>query len=202
MLLYLIIVLVGSSTSIVLNFLQSDNDDNNNNDITIGKFSVIITSFISGPLFYITWNNYMKERPALAKIPNGQTLLSAGFKQLYNTFDTIRCNLPTVQYFLISLLFSEPADTAFSIVGTTFSKCIFFLEGENTPPPALLFLFLLTHKVFFPFSASLSFSLGLSRSSTLTVTLIPALYTAAAAAAALVAAVFIHSERIFTNVII
>jgi MFS-type transporter involved in bile tolerance (Atg22 family) len=91
-----------------------------NGDVGTARISVVATCVTATPLFFVCWNYLFRDRPALAQVPPGQTLLTAGFARLLQTSRTIQADLPPVQWFLRSLVFSEAANGAFGTVGTTY----------------------------------------------------------------------------------
>lgn len=96
--------------------IQGDTADN----VQTARFAMGFAILMSLPCFFISWYFFLGDRPPLSRVPEGRTLLTTGFIQLWNTSKMIKKELPDVGYFLIALLFSEAADAAFPLVAVTY----------------------------------------------------------------------------------
>ena len=97
-------------------------------DVGTARIGQVTTSTVSGIFFYVAWKYFFRDRPALSKIPEGQTLLSVGFRKNYATFRRIVRELPQLKWLTIAIMFGESATGTLITIATTFMKT--FLEMD------------------------------------------------------------------------
>lgn len=95
-------------------------------DVGTARVSQITTATTSSFFFYIAWKYFFRDRPALSKLPQGQSLLSVGFRKNYDTFRRIARDLPQLKWLTIAIMFGESATATLITIATTFMKT--FLE--------------------------------------------------------------------------
>lgn len=69
-------------------------------DIGIARFAIVVSICNSLPLFSFGWVYFFRDRPPASKLPNGQTILTAGFRKLASTFNEISSKYIPVKLFL------------------------------------------------------------------------------------------------------
>ena len=95
-------------------------------DVGTARVSQTTTAVTSSFFFYIAWKYFFRDRPALSKLPQGQSLLSVGFRKNYDTFRRIVRDLPRLKWLTIAIMFGESATATLITIATTFMKT--FLE--------------------------------------------------------------------------
>ncbi|KAI2513628.1 Vacuole effluxer Atg22-like protein [Fragilaria crotonensis] len=111
---------------------------------------VLTSSWISQSLvfgvctlfFGYAWTLLFPDRPAAQQVPEGQSILTAGFNKLYATSQTIWSHHDAIKWFLISVAFAESATAAFSSIAITYmTDHLHFSSTENGIAILLLLLF-------------------------------------------------------------
>jgi UMF1 family MFS transporter len=110
-------------------------------DLDTARLAIAVSVIVSIPMFTICWKYLFPDRPALSRVPANQSLLTTGFRRLYETSKTIRSNLPAVKWFLIAIVFSEAANQAVNTIFTTY--CKLYLEMTSLQIGMVILLLLL-----------------------------------------------------------
>ena len=93
-------------------------------DVQTGTFACAVTTVTCIPLFFLCWKYLFSECPPIQQhgIPDGQSLLTTGFTKLIKTQRYISQQLPHVNIFLGTMMFSEAANSALATISTTYMK--------------------------------------------------------------------------------
>lgn len=92
--------------------------------------------------FGYSWTLLFPDRPAAQQVPEGQSILTAGFDKIYATSQTIWSRHDAIKWFLISVAFAESATAAFSSIAITYmTDHLLFSSTENGIAILLLLLF-------------------------------------------------------------
>ena len=70
-----------------------------------------------------------RNKPPIAPIPDGQSIWAAGFQKLYHTYTDIAVEYRIVNVFLLTIAFSEAADTALATIATTYLSQYLGFDG-------------------------------------------------------------------------
>jgi len=89
--------------------------------VSAARSSVLISIINSGPLLALGWVFFFEDRPPASKLPEGQMILTAGFRKLITTFEDISSNYQPIRHFLVySVAWSEAAVTSLPLIATTY----------------------------------------------------------------------------------
>ena len=99
-------------------------------DVGMARISQITTSTVCAIMFSISWRYLFRERPALSSVPEGQSLISCGFRKVFGTFIRIGKELPALKWLTVAIMFGESATSTLITVATTYMKS--FLEMESS----------------------------------------------------------------------
>lgn len=99
-------------------------------DIATARFAIVVSICNSLPLFLLAWVYFFRDRPPASKLPNGNTILTAGFRKLGSTFHEISSKYGHVKHFLVfSLAWSEAGSRTLPIIAITYMSD--FLEMNS-----------------------------------------------------------------------
>ena len=98
-------------------------------DVTTASWACCVTTITCVPLFTLTWRYLFRECPPIRQIPEGESLLTAGFTKLLRTHRHISQNAPHVSIFMKTMAFSEAANAALATIATTYMKA--FLDMDS-----------------------------------------------------------------------
>jgi hypothetical protein len=101
----------------------------NQDDVGTARISQITTTSVCTFMFYIAWNHLFRHRAALTSVPEGQSLLSCGFRKILGTFLRIGKELPSLKWLVFAIMFGEAATSALITISTTYMKS--FLEMNS-----------------------------------------------------------------------
>lgn len=99
-------------------------------DVGTARVSQIITTATACVFFGLSWSSLFRDRPALSRVPEGQTLLMCGFRKIFQTTAMIRSELPALKWCMLAIMFNESATSALITVATTYMS--HFLEMDAT----------------------------------------------------------------------
>ncbi len=101
------------------------------------------TVFIVITLFFgIAWSKMFQERQASHTIPQGTTLVNAGFVKLFRTAQEITTHHRALKWFLVSAAMTQSATTSFSSIAITYmTDQLLFGPEENAISIFLLLVF-------------------------------------------------------------
>jgi MFS-type transporter involved in bile tolerance (Atg22 family) len=92
--------------------------------------------------FGYSWNRLFRPRQATQKVPEGSTLVTAGFRKILRTAKTILQNHDAIKWLLLSVAFTEAATTTFSTIAITYmTEQLNFTAEENGVAILILLLF-------------------------------------------------------------
>jgi len=95
-------------------------------DIGTAQLGQAIAFGISCTFLYLAWGKLMKRRPAARNLPEGHSLWTAGFIQIYHTTIHIYRHLPTLKWFYLSV---SCMDSSVKYVFEEF--CVMIYEMKN-----------------------------------------------------------------------
>lgn len=78
-----------------------------------------------------SWSFLLGEREALSEVPEGSTIISAGFRSIYHTMNEIRSQFPALKWFLLVVCFAEAATGAIIIVSTTYMESVLGMSSAE-----------------------------------------------------------------------
>jgi MFS-type transporter involved in bile tolerance (Atg22 family) len=99
-------------------------------DVGTAKISQVIACLTSSICFAISWKWLFRERPALSAVPEGNTLLVAGFQKIAASSAMIANEFPGLKWFMGAVISSESATAALITIATTYMS--HFLEMDAT----------------------------------------------------------------------
>lgn len=99
-------------------------------------------AFTYGAVFFgYAWTFLFRQRPALSKVPEGSTLITAGFKQVYRTSRKIWNEYRALKWFMISLLWSpEQGSGVVQSITITFLTVVLRFSTLDIAKGALLLM--------------------------------------------------------------
>lgn len=112
-------------------FTNGSNNDTDH-DITTARISQSITVLTCAPCFAYAWTHLFRPRPAKHAIPPHQTLLSAGYRQLFGTVRTLYHHNPALTRLLWAVSLSEAASGALIAVSTTYMKSVLRMNSNES----------------------------------------------------------------------
>lgn len=89
--------------------------------IGVATFGQILSVTMAAPLFHVAWTN-ISNVPNVAKKPEGEWLLTAGFKKLVRTAKEISAHNPPLKWFYIAVMFGNPSLASVVLIGPTFYR--------------------------------------------------------------------------------
>jgi MFS-type transporter involved in bile tolerance (Atg22 family) len=99
-------------------------------DVGTARISQVTTCLTSSICFAFSWKWFFRERPALSAVPEGSTLLVAGFQKIAASSAMIRNKFPGLKWFMWAVISSESATAALVTIATTYMN--HFLEMNAT----------------------------------------------------------------------
>ena len=115
---------------------------NRNARFTAATLSQTVVFLVLVVFFGYAWTRLFRPRKASQKVPEGRTLLSAGFWKIYKTSRTILLHHSAIKWFLVSAAFTEAATTTFSTIAITYmTEQLNFDARQNGIAILLLLLF-------------------------------------------------------------
>lgn len=93
-------------------------------DIDTARIAQAVAAVVAGIFFFAAWKYCMPECPARRPVPEGSSLLSAGFKKIYGTMaDIIKSKRnPYLKWMMLSIMLAESASTSIVTISTTYQK--------------------------------------------------------------------------------
>ncbi|CAB9517833.1 Major facilitator superfamily [Seminavis robusta] len=88
--------------------------------VAVARLSAIVAFCFSSVLFYASWGLLFQERPAAHELPQGQWLLSAGFRQVYRTTIKIQKHYHGLKWFFLSLCVGDAAVQSLTLLAITY----------------------------------------------------------------------------------
>lgn len=95
-------------------------------DVGTARISQVITFLTCSLFFGFAWRYLFRDRPALSRLPEGNTLLGTGFSRIRTSSNMIRQELPALKWLMLSIMSSEAATAALITIATTYMS--HFLE--------------------------------------------------------------------------
>jgi MFS-type transporter involved in bile tolerance (Atg22 family) len=109
-------------------------------DVQVGMVSQGLDTLVTGSYWTMSWY-YFTKRDAMNKLPEGKSLFTAGFSQVYNTAIGIQKHYPkTVGFFFLGVVFSQAAVNSFTTVSITYINEVLQFDSTQT---GLIFLVVL-----------------------------------------------------------
>ena len=116
--LYLIVVV---ALSIALGF----------NDVQTGQLGQGVDTLWSGSAFFIAWKT-LKPAPAAHELPEGKSVFSQSFPQVWQTVKRINANYgQSLRWYLSAVVFAEAAVNAFTVVSVVFLADQLHMSGTQ-----------------------------------------------------------------------
>jgi UMF1 family MFS transporter len=103
-----------------------------NGDVHTAVLSQSLVSLYAGFMFIYSWKYCMKKRPALHKLPQGESLVSIGPKQIAKTVADMSKNHRPVYMALLAIMFTEAGANAFTTIAVTYAKEVLGMAGSET----------------------------------------------------------------------
>eukprot|EP00816_Leptocylindrus_hargravesii_P013491 CAMPEP_0196824952 /NCGR_PEP_ID=MMETSP1362-20130617/92778_1 /TAXON_ID=163516 /ORGANISM="Leptocylindrus danicus, Strain CCMP1856" /LENGTH=529 /DNA_ID=CAMNT_0042205315 /DNA_START=505 /DNA_END=2094 /DNA_ORIENTATION=- len=100
-------------------------------DIGAARVAQGLSSIICIIFLGTAWTFLLQEREALSEVPEGSTIISAGFKSLYRTMNEIRSKFPALKWFLLVVCFAEAATGAIIVVSTTYMESVLGMSSTE-----------------------------------------------------------------------
>lgn len=101
-------------------------------DVGTARVSQTVTVLTCAPCFYFAWTYLFRDRPALSQVPEGMSLLTAGFRKLLRTLRQIRAQHRALIYLMLAIAFSEAAGGALIAVSTTYMKNVLNMNANES----------------------------------------------------------------------
>jgi len=120
--------------------LPMANNNHNNNNVGTARISQILTTVTSAVFFYWTWRHLFRDRPALSKVPPGQSVWTCGFAKVWDTWNRIRRHYRSLKWFMLSILLAEAGQSALITVATTFMTQVLQMSANEIGLTFLLVL--------------------------------------------------------------
>jgi MFS-type transporter involved in bile tolerance (Atg22 family) len=95
-------------------------------DLQTAMFSMALAFAIAVVLLGYAWTFLFRKRPKLREVPEGESILSTGFQQLWKTSKVVKSEYRALKWFMIALLWSPEAGagTVLAIVVTFLSVVV------------------------------------------------------------------------------
>jgi MFS-type transporter involved in bile tolerance (Atg22 family) len=114
----------------------------NGQEVLAAQVSQTSVFLVTTIFFGIAWSGLFKERKASQSIPEGTTLVNAGFFKLFRTAKEITTYHTALKWFLVSAAMTQSATTSFSSIAITYmTDQLHFGPGENAIAILLLLVF-------------------------------------------------------------
>lgn len=101
--LYLVVVVVGGGALV---------KDGPSGDVQLARLGQVVAVVVGSPLMALGVGRYLGRRPALQKLPEGQSLWTIGFHRVAKTVGVLRTEYRTLGYFYLGYAFWESSNTA------------------------------------------------------------------------------------------
>mmetsp|Transcript_62987 Transcript_62987/g.186036 ORF Transcript_62987/g.186036 Transcript_62987/m.186036 type:complete len:537 (-) Transcript_62987:375-1985(-) len=100
--------------------------------IASNRIAQIVSFTFTSCVFCFAWTNLFRERPAFQKVPEGSTVLTAGFKNVYLTSKRIYKDYSALKWFYVAVAFSDAGAQSLASVALTFvTDQLQFTTTEN-----------------------------------------------------------------------
>lgn len=121
---------------IVVSFTQTINN------VQTAKLAAGCSTVLGVVLFGYAWTFLFRKRPKLREIPEGNTLLTTGFKQIHVTMRHVFANYRALKWFMIALLFSPEAGAGVVLsIAVTFLTFFVKMDVREIAIVSLVMLF-------------------------------------------------------------
>jgi len=99
-------------------------------DVETGQLGQAVNVPASGICYYLAWK-FFTTKEAGRRIPNDETIIWSGFKQVVQTTSSISKHYgPSLGWFLLAVVFAEAAANTFILVAVTYLKEIMGFSGN------------------------------------------------------------------------
>lgn len=95
------------------------------------RIALAITTINCALGFPLAWKFLFRDRPALIKVEDGQSVVISGFRSLFVTSRRIHQDLPALKWLLFAVIFGEGANAAVVTIGTTFMVHFLAMDGRD-----------------------------------------------------------------------
>ena len=112
-----------------------------NDAIATARLSQIVVVIWSVIFFGIAWHSMFSKKPALTAVPEGSTLVTAGFRKLCVTLRKIYTHYPAIKWYLMVIAFANSALLTVKTVFVTFMGSVLNLTTTETGITLLIVLF-------------------------------------------------------------
>ena len=100
-------------------------------DVQTGQLGQGVDTLWSGLAFFIAWKT-LKPAPAAHELPEGKTVFSQSFPQVWQTVKRINANYgQSLRWYLLAVVFAEAAVNAFTVVSVVFLADQLKLSGTQ-----------------------------------------------------------------------
>jgi MFS transporter, UMF1 family len=127
---YFVVVLYAASL-MFLAFVTAMSFLFSQNDIGTARISQVTTSTVSAIVFYSAWAYFFRHRQARNVVPQGQTLMSVGFRKVGTTFAMIVRELPALKWLIFAIMFGEAATSTLITVATSYMKVFLHMDANE-----------------------------------------------------------------------
>jgi MFS transporter, UMF1 family len=100
-------------------------------DVGTARIALMITTATCAIAFSLAWMFLFRNRPPLSLVEDDKTVLLSGFIKLYQTSKRIQKELPALRWFMLSLVFSESANTTLVTIATTYMSHFLRMDGKD-----------------------------------------------------------------------
>ena len=111
-----------------------------NDDVAVARCGSIVAFVLSAVLFYVSWGLLFRERPPAHDLPQGQSLWTAGFRQVYRTTIKIYKDYQALRWFYVSICFGDAAIQSLSVIAITYVTDQLEFSSQEVGAAALLML--------------------------------------------------------------
>lgn len=100
--------------------------------VASNRIAQSVSFAITFVVFGVSWTRLFGERPAFQQVPEGSTLLTAGFKNVYHTSKRIYNNHPALKWFYAAVALSDAGAQSLASIALTFvTDQLQFTSTEN-----------------------------------------------------------------------
>lgn len=110
-------------------------------EISLARVASLVALVVSALLFSFAWVLLFRKRPATHSLPEGRSLLTAGFHQVYQTTTKIYKEYRALKFFYTSVVFGDAAIQSLAVIAITYVTDQLQFSSQEVGIAAILLLF-------------------------------------------------------------
>jgi hypothetical protein len=128
--------IVGGAAALGYSSDTSSLDD----EIGTARLAQSVSFGINSLLLSTAWGRLFQQRPRARSLPPGQSILFAGFRQVYNTIKKVYQKYPALKWFFVAVCFCDAATHALTVLAITYMTDLLEFSGAENGTAILIML--------------------------------------------------------------